>query len=150
MMMFEENRRQTYVNAIKRVKSFSLSHCFTIANSIELIERLEMLREHFVNFTDEHLSMVSTMSEIEFQMEDQFYAKMEKTYRKMVIRFRKRIVRKEAEECAMRVQQCSLLYDDGLPKKPIRATASVIVRRCEDRATQTSDQDHDESLETQI
>lgn len=109
--MFEENRRQTYTNAIKRVKVFSCSQHFLNANSIELTERLELLRESFSNFSEEHLNMVSKMSEIEFQMEDEHYAKIEKLFRKLVIQFRKRIVRKEAEECAKRVEQCSYLYD---------------------------------------
>lgn len=139
--MYEENRRQTYVNAIKRVKIYSFSPNFSNANSIELIERLEMLRESFVNFTEEHLNMVSKMSEVEFQMEDQYYSKMEKTYRKLVIRFRKRIVRKEAEECAKRVEQCSYLYDDDLPKKNTKRTASVIVDCYVAKETQTSDHD---------
>lgn len=129
-MMFEENRRQTYANAIRRVKVYSFSRCFLNANSIELSERLELLRENFSNFTDEHLGMVSKMSEIEFKMEDRHYAKMEKLFRKLVIHFRKRIVRKEAEECAKRVEQCSYLYDAESPneaKNSADRTASVIV-----------------------
>lgn len=139
--MYEENRRQTYVNAVKRVKTYSLSRNFPNANSIELIERLEMLREHFVNFTEEHLNMVSKMSDVEFQMEDHYYAKMEKTYRKLVIQFRKRIVRKEAEEYSKRVEQCSYLYNDGLPRKIIKRTSSVNASSCEAEETETIDYD---------
>lgn len=129
-MMFEENRRQTYANAIRRVKGYTFSQRFLNANSIELNERLELLRDNFSNFTDEHLSMVSRMSETEFQMEDEHFAKMEKLFRKLVIHFRKRIVRKEAEECAKRVEQYSFLFDADSPRQANNMesrTGSVIV-----------------------
>lgn len=100
-----EQRRQTFANKISRAESLIKSGKIENEQSIELNERMELLKEAFAEFSAEHLKLIEKSPQSEFKKHDAFYANIDEKYQASILCLRKSIAKAEAKELNDRMKQ---------------------------------------------
>lgn len=91
-------RRKTYSNALKRWKEESTSEEFKKFAAVKLSEKLEMIKDDYAGFVQEHQSLVETLPKAQFKAQDEYFKAMSELYQGVIITFRKRINAVEVQE----------------------------------------------------
>lgn len=94
----EENRRRTHANSIKRIKLFTTEENFENASSVELNERMEILKEAYANFVKEHQFFVANLHQTQFAAQDKYFGQMTELYQNTMVDFRKKILEVDTQD----------------------------------------------------
>lgn len=86
----EQNRRQTHINSINRVKVFVQSEKFNEASAAEIEQKSEFLENSYIKFMEEHQNLIHFLPKSEFKKEDDKFASVEEIYQKIKLKIRQR------------------------------------------------------------
>lgn len=96
-------RRKTFGKAIGRQYVFTLSAEFSYASSVDLEQRMELLKEAWGHFQDEHVQLMSDLPSDLFNEEDRYYRVIESDYSAATTKMRTR--RNEITEAVQQARQ---------------------------------------------
>lgn len=102
----EENRRQTYVNSINRVKDFVHSSEFKQQSAVVIEQKREFLEKLYGNFVEEHQKLVQWVPKNCYAKEDNKFAQVEEIYQDLIIKFRQRLSELETRAAIARQKSC--------------------------------------------
>lgn len=102
----EENRRQTYINSINRVKAFVYSSEFKQQSVTAIEQKREFLEKAYGNFVEEHQKLVQWVPSNCFEREDNKFAQVEQIYPELIIKIRQRLSELDARAAIARQKSC--------------------------------------------